>query len=793
MNDLKLAVRQFLKSPGFTAVAVLTLALGIGVNTSMFSALQMLLSRRLPYPEPEALVQLFQASSRSQPEVHHSAPNVLDYQRSGTFEYVAAFTDKPFNLSEPGEAPERIQGLQVSADFFPLLAVQPLLGRWFTPEEEQPGKNNVVILEHGFWQRRFSGDPGIVGRVIRLDGEPSMVVGVMPERFRDTLLSGPRYLWKPLAFSESDQRERGHNFLKCIARLKDGQSLGQGQAAASVLATRQLQEHPQNSPDGLQIVSLAESSLPRQARTIVWLVMSLALFVLLIACANLANLQFARTSARGRELAIRGALGAPRRRLLGQLLLESLLLAFIGGALGLILAQGCNAALSRQFITEGRPILDFALDSRALLFSLLASAGSGVAFGLIPAWLGSRKNANEVLQQGSRGATGDRAQNRLQHSLIVAEVALAMMLLGGAGILLNGLRAFSMMDPGWKADGMTLGYLTLPEAKYPDGNSLRSFADRTLEELRALPGVEEVAICWNLPVRQFNVTSSFAVEGRQELPQGVKQTCSVNGVTPGYFDVLGMRILAGRNFTEADRTNRPAVVIINDHMARALWPDGSPLGQRLNGAEIVGVVGDVRFPANPSEMRTPFQTYRPFAQEPRRFLNVALRGNVSGDLLRKSLLEVDPDQPVGDAGPAQADIRKSLENWGVGGSLLTSFAVLGLMLAALGIYGVISGFVVRRTGEIGVRMALGARVGDVFWLVIGKGLRLTLIGAGVGLLGAFGLVRVAGAIFPEMPANNPLLMPAVAAVLFAVSFIACWLPARRAARVDPMVALRNEG
>lgn len=792
MNDLKFAFRQLLKNPGFTVVAALTLALGIGVNTSMFSALQTLLHRRLAYPEPQELVQLFQGSPKTYGQARHSIANVLDYQNSGTFEYVAAITDKSFNLAQPGETPERIRGMQVLGGFFPMLGIQPLLGRWFTSEEMQPGKNGVVILEHGFWLRRFSGDSGIIGRPIRMDGETVTVVGVMPEQFRDTLLTGPVNVWRPYAVLESERGNRGNQFLKCFARVKPGQSLEQAQAAATVLAARQLQEHPDNSPDGLRVVSMAEASLPPEGRTIMWLLMGLAMFVLLIACANLANLQFARTAARGRELAIRGALGAPRGRLLRQLLLESVVLALIGGAGGLVLAYWCNIVLGRQFMTDGKPILQLAFDSRALLFSILASAGSGIAFGLMPAWLGSRKNANEALKQGARGATGDRAQHRVQHSLIVAEVALAMILLAGSGIMLNGLRAFSNIYPGWKAEGLTVGYLTLPEAKYPNGNSLRVFTDRTLEKLKALPGVEDAAVCWNLPVRQFNVTSSFAIDGRQELPKGVKQSCSVTAVTPGYFDVLEMHVLAGRNFTEMDQTNRPAVVIINERMARALWTDGSPIGQRLNGAEIVGVVGDVQFPANPSEMRTPFQSYRPFAQEPRHNINVALRGNISPDLLRKVVLEVDPDQPVGQAGSAVSDIKTSMEGWGVGGNVLTILAVLGLMLAALGIYGVISGFVVRRTGEIGVRMALGAQLGDVLWLVIGKGLRLALIGTGIGLFGAFGMMRIAGVLVPGMPTNNLLIMPVVAAVLFGVTFVASWLPARRASKVDPMVALRAE-
>jgi putative ABC transport system permease protein len=792
MRDLRFAFRQLLKNPGFTAVAVLTLALGIGVNTSMFSALQALTSRPLPYPDPGSLVQVFQSSPGSPWQSHHSAPNFLDYQQSGDFQFVAALNDKPFNLSEPGQPAERVSGLQVSADLFPLLGVQPALGRWFTADEDQPGRNDVVVLDYGFWQRRFAGDTNIIGRVIRLDGEPVSVVGVMPARFHDIMLMGPAYLWRPIAFTDSQRSQRGNQFLKCIARLKSGQSLRQAQAGTDLLAARQLQAHPENSAEGLRLVPLAESSLPPQARKIVWSVLALAGLVLLIACANLANLQLARTAMRGREFAIRGALGASRRRLLRQLLAESLLLAMIGGLVGLIFAHWSNALLSSQFVTNGEVVLQLPLNLKALAFAFIAATASGMAFGLVPAWLASRPDVNEALKQSSRGMTGNRSQHRMQHALVVAEVALAMMLLAGAGLVVNGLRGFAALDPGWRVEGMTLGYLTLPEAKYGNGNSLRAFADQLEQRLEAIPGVGRAAICWNLPVRQFNVTSGFTIDGRPEPPKGTKQSCSVNGVTPGYFDVLGMPILAGRDFSASDNTNRPPVVIINQTLARAFWPEGSPIGQRINGAEIVGVVGDVRFPANPTELRTSYQTYRPFAQEPRGFLNLALRGNVPAATLRRVVTEVDPDQPVGEPGPARADVERSLDNWGVGGNMLGLFALLGLALAALGIYGVISGFVTRRTGEIGVRMALGAQLRDVLWLVVGKGLRLALVGTALGLIGAFGITRLLRAVLPELPASDPLVIALVAFLLIAVTLVACWLPARRAARVQPMEALRNE-
>ncbi|HVY68789.1 MAG TPA: ABC transporter permease, partial [Verrucomicrobiae bacterium] len=369
MNNLKFALRQLLKNPGFTAVAVATLALGIGVNTSMFTALQTLTNRTLPYPEPEGLVQVFQASLRSQHESHHSAANFLDYQRDGCFEYLAALNDKPFNLSEPGQPAERVPGLQVSASLFPLLGVQPALGRVFTEEEDRPGRNNVVILDYGFWQRRFSGVTNIIGQAVRLDGETVTVVGVMPERFHDIMLMGPAYLWRPIAFTDAQRNNRGNNYLKCIGRLKRGQSLPQAQAAMAILAATQLKEHPDNSPPSLRVVPLAKASLPPQGKTIVWSIMALAGFVLLIACANLANLQFARTAARGREFAIRGALGAPRGRLLRQLLTESLLLSLLGGLVGLVLAQWCNDLLRRQFIVDGQTVLNLPLNPRVLAFA----------------------------------------------------------------------------------------------------------------------------------------------------------------------------------------------------------------------------------------------------------------------------------------------------------------------------------------------------------------------------------------------------------------------------------------
>ena len=793
MTDLYFAFRQLLKKPGFTVVAVLTLALGIGINTSIFSAFQELLARQLPYPEPGQLVQIFQTSAHSQHEPHHSPANFLDYRaQAADFEFMAALNDRQFNLAQSGQLADQVRGMQVSADFFPLLAIQPELGRMFAPEEDSQGRNQVVILDHGFWVRRFAGDTNIIGRVLRIDGEPVTVIGVMPARFNDIMLSGPVSFWRPIAFSAHERLDRSVDYLKCIGRLKAGVSISHAQAAMNVLAARLAHEHPHNSPERLRLVPLAESSLPPEARKIVWAIMVLAGFVLLIACANLANLSLARASERSRELAIRAALGAPRLRLLRQLITESLLLALLGGLLGLVLAKWGNDLLHRQLVFEGETVLALPLSLRVLGFAFAASAGSTLVFGLLPAWAASRTDVNEALKKGSRGTTGQLSQPLLQHSLIVAEVSLALMLLGGAGLVVSGLRGFAALNPGWQPDKLTLGFLTLSEKKYSTDGARRAFVERLQERLGALPGVERVAVGWTLPVWQFDVTANFTIDPRLDPLKGPAPVCYVNAVTPGYFQTLGMRLQAGRDFDSFDTTNGPPVVIINESMARAFWQNESPIGSHIDGNQVVGVVNDVRFPANPSERRTSFQTYRPLSQFPRDSLVVALRGNIPQQILRHAVAELDPDQPVGEPGPANALIVKSLHAWAIGGRLLASFSVLGLFLAALGIYGVISGFVVRRTAEIGMRMALGARISHILWLVVCQGMRLSLVGTAIGLLGAFGLTRLLSSLMPEFPHSSPLVIVFVAVFLLAVALFASWLPARRAARVDPLVALRAE-
>lgn len=791
-QDLRFGLRMLVKKPGFTLIAVFTMALGIGANTSMFTAVQATLLRELPYPDAVSLVRVYRTSpqSRSWP---HSPANFLDQQaQNNVFERMAALNPRPFTLAEPGQPAERVRGLQASIELFPLLGIQPMLGRTFTVDEDRPGRDNVVILSHGFWLRRFAGDPNILGRLLRLDGEPVMVIGVMSAWFHDRRVGGAVDVWRPLVFTDTQRQKRDDNWLLSIARLKPGVSLTQAQAEMDSLATKLSQAYPEsNSEVGLRLVPLAESG-NENGRRVIWLTMSLAGFVLLIACANLSNLQLARMTMRAREFAIRSALGARRGRLLRQLLTESLLLAVLGGLLGLLLAKWGNELLSRQIFNDDEIGMALRLNLKVLGFAFAASTLAGLVFGLVPAWLASRTDVNSVLKQGSRGTTGDRSQHRLRHALVVAEVALALVLLAGAGLVVRGLQRFTVRDPGWQADGLTLGYLSLPDSKYGSSDSRRAFAERLQEKLSALPGSERVALAFSLPVEDFSVTESFAIAGQPEPPRGHEPLRFINRVTPGYFDTLGMKLVTGRDFTAADTSNRPPITIINETMARTFWPGESPIGKRIGNEEIVGVVSDVRFPANLDEPDTRFQTYRPFAQEPQHGLAIALRGNITAETLRQVVAEMDSDQSINELGSARAAIARRLDNYAVLGWLLSSFAVLGLLLAALGLYGVIAGFVSQRINEIGVRMALGAQPRDVLWLVVGKGLRLTLFGVGLGFIGAFVLARLLVAIAPGLESNDPLAIVFAAGLLTAVAALACWIPARRAARVDPMIALRHE-
>ncbi|HXG64046.1 MAG TPA: ABC transporter permease [Blastocatellia bacterium] len=800
--DLRYGLRMLGKHPGFTVVAVLTLALGIGANTAMFSVLNTYLFRALPYPDSDRLARVFRTSPHSQ-SWPHSPGNFFDHrEQNGVFEYMAAYHSIRPNLAEPGEPAERLQGIAVTADFFHALGVQPALGRVFTPEEHELGADRVAVLSDRFWMRRFGGDPNILGRTLRLDGQDVTVVGVMPPGVDHPLLWGTVDLWRPLAFNAEGRRNRGSNWLRSFGRLKAGVTLTQAEQEMKALAASLAEQHPENTGESLRLEPLQRSVTDDIGRTVMWFTFGLAAFVLLIACANIANLQLARTAARAREYAIRAALGAQRGRLLRQSLTESLAVSLLGGAFSLLLALGGVEFISRRLFSE-LPGAQVAVDFRVFGFALLCSVLTGLVFGTVPAWLASRADVNQALRDSARGSTAGRSHHRLRYALIVGEVAFALVLLTGAGLFLRGLQRFGNLDPGWRVDGLLMAQIGLQGPNYVNAPQRAEFARRLEERLGALPGVQQVALSASQPVWGFNSSGSFRVEGEPEPLPGQWPEVFFEPVSPRYFETLGVRLLEGRAFTPADAADRPAVIIINETMARRYWPGESAIGKRVGRPgqdprwmEVVGVVNDMAFPANLGEPYTRFQAFRPLAQSPSGGISIALRTAATpealANALRQAVADLDPTQPVHRIRTARSLVEQGLGNVSLLGTLLGAFAVLGLVLAAVGIYGVTSYSVVQRTGEIGIRMALGAQRKDVLRLILGKGAGLILLGSLLGFGGAYGVSRLLAAAIPTLPTRDPAALIAITLALAAVALVSCYLPARRATRVDPMAALRHE-
>jgi putative ABC transport system permease protein len=804
MNDLRFAFRQLLKNPGFTAVAVLTLALGIGANTAMFSMLNMLMFRPLTYREPARLVTLDRTSPHSQ-RWPHSPANFCDYrERNSVFQHLAAYRKSNYNLSGDDGTAVRLDGYRVTEDYFPALGVPPVLGRVFTAEDYQPGTAMVIVLSDSFWRRRFAADTKIIGSTVRLDGQTVTVIGVMPASFEEPLVWGPIDLWRPLAFTSEQRRsDRINNNLLAFGRLKPGVSAGQADAEMKTIAARMGQEHPANRLDSLRVTTMQRASSDDAGRKLTWFGLGLAGFVLLIACANLANLQLVRTAARAREFAIRAALGAPRGRLLRQSLTESVLVSLVGGAFGLLLAQWCNDFASRRLFAE-LPGASIPFDVRVFYFALAASVLTGIVFGSAPAWLASRADVNDALKDNLRGTTSGRSHHRLRSALIVGEVGFALMLLTGAGLFISGLQRFIHLDPGWRPDGLVLAQLNLKGTNYAASSRRAAFFARLEERLAALPGGEKVGFSETPPIFPFGSSYPFEVEGRPIPPGQPVPEVFAEAVSVKHFETLGMRVLEGRGFTAADTENSPRVVVINQTMARSFWPNESAIGKRIgvtvvpdrDWKEIVGVVNDVHFPAFLGDAYTRFQSYEALAQAPGNRINISLRGNISVNTaaasLRRIVGELDRDQSVFDVRDARELINARLGGAAVLGRLLGAFAAIGLVLAVIGIYGVTSYSMLQRTSEIGIRMALGAQRRDVLWLVLSKGLRLSLFGALLGLGGAWAVSRLLTLAMPSLPSKDPVTFAAVTIGLMGAAVLASYLPAHRATKVNPLEALRHE-
>jgi predicted permease len=802
-SDLRFTLRQLAKAPGFTAIAILTLALGIGLNTSMFSLMNLLILRPLPYPESNDLVQIHRTTPQS-PIARHSAPDYLDLSReTAAFADLGAFRTWGYTLTLEGRSSVNLNAIRASASFLRALRLKPELGRWFTAEEDDPG-NHVVILSYEVWQAHFGGDPAVLGRNVTIDGEATTVVGVMPSSFTSVFLWGPTDVLRPLGLTALEKTKTDEMEYSLIARRHTGLTPEQFDARLSTVARQLAEQRPrERSQDGLHAVPL--SSVARNSGTVAisWMMVGLAGFVLLIACANLANLQLARTVTRAHEFAIRSALGASRRNLLRPLLGESLLLSLVGGILGVLVAVWANDWISSRLSQNGIFQIRLELDWRVLCFALAVSMVTGVLFGLVPAWLLFRIRANDSMKSSTRGNTGDRVQLRLQHSLIITQFANALILLVCAIGFVRGADKIVAVNPGWDQGHIIQSVLNLPPSRYATPEQTYAFYSRLEERLAALPGAESATVAWTLPVFRFLTNRTLVVQGQPAPLPGHEPLATVNAINPSYLSTLGLKLSSGRNFTAADTLASVPVAMINATMARTLFPNEDPIGRRIAVAdtkqpvwmEIVGVVPDTGFSIGVIQQSSKFQLYRPLAQETWNYVTVAVRSRNPAALaesMRQVINAADANLALQQFGTISEVTRIVTGSAEMASTALLGFAVLGLFLAAIGLYGVIARVVVQRTPEIGVRLALGAQPRDVVWLVLGSGLKVALIGTGIGLVGAVGLGWILQFMIPGASAGEPIVYVAVTSILVTISLVACWLPAHRATRVDPAVALRAE-
>ena len=816
MQDLRYAVRMLLKKPGFTLIAVLALALGIGANTAIFSVVNAVLLRPLPYPHPDRLVMVWQrlTGASAYPQLPCSAPDYIDYRdQTRTLENVAAFDNDNFTLVT-STGSERVSGTRVSANLFPLLGISPLRGRVFTTAEDQFAHDNVVVLSYGTWERRFGSDPAVLGKTLVLDRKPHQVIGVMPKEFdfpAQGILNGPTpEFWIPMAFTPDQigPDGRGDNYnIRTIARRKPGVTIPEASADVDRISQRIHASYP---PAIQKLFSLDGfvTDLHQQAvgniRTLLLVLLGAVGFVLLIGCANVANLLLAKAAGRRREVAIRTALGAGRLRLVRQLLTESALLGLTGGTVGLLIAYWLTQ-LMIQFSPGDVPRLAEAqLNLPVLTFTLAISIFTGLLFGLAPALEVSKADLNTDLKEGSRGAAAFR-RSRLRSVLVVAEVALSLVLLAGAGLLLRSFVKLRNIPLGFNPDHLLTMSVALPETKYQTKVQVQSFYSELIERTQALAGVKSAAVATGLPLMgqwDIVITPENRVDNGKSLT-----TAYFAGVTPGFHRTLGISLLKGRLFTDADDQQGPAVAIVNESMAHRYWPNQEALGKRFKwGPEdskrswitIVGIVANLKENSLAADIGP--GGYLPIPQIPRESprLGFRLAVRTSSDptaivsSLRQIVRSLDPEVPLFQVRTMQEVLSESIAARRFNMLLLAAFAGLALLLASIGIYGVMSYSVSQYTHEIGIRMALGARAADVLQLIVRQGMALVLIGLAAGAAGALALTRVMSSLLFDVKPWDPLTLTSVSVLLAAVAFAASYIPARRATRVDPMIALRYE-
>ena len=801
VGDLRYSFRMLRRERGFFTFAILTLALGIGVNIAVFSMLDSVLFPRLPYPQPRELVRVFRTVPQSD-SWSSTAPDYLAYRdQTRSFSQIAAFVGTNFSLSEQGQLSERIPGLRTTAEYFRVFGVEPALGRTFIPDDDRPGVAPVVILSDRLWRRRFDSDPGIVGRILRVDGQPASVIGVMPASFDNQSMGAPADMWRPIAFTEQQRFDRLSGFLNIVGRLNPHVTTTQADLEIKAIALRMRQEQVNAGAgkESARVESLSQGDA--DARLWGWLGVSVTFSVLLIACVNLASLQLARTASRAREFAVRKALGGGRIRLIRQSLTESLVLAVIGCVVAIPTARWVAAILYVQFEEAWlpQPLLDWHM----LAFAALCAVMSALISGAAPAWIVARTNLNESLKAHQRNASTSRGQRRLHEGLIVAEIMLSFILLAVAISGIASLRDAMQIDRGWNPDGLLSARLSLNSAAYADFVQRSEFLEKLEGRLSSIPGVRHAAVSMTavgMMAQGFSWSLNYvAIEGRQNERILVESEAA----STQFFQTMGLRLKRGRAFAATDRRDHPQVVVINERMAQRFWPNENALGKRIqslpNGPfmEVVGVVDDVRFPYRPVALPdSDLQIYRPIAQTSGRGITVGLRtaGPPAGmaSTLRRAIMEIDPDLPAYDIATGPEIIEQSLRPQSFPSILLIIFAGLGLLLAGVGIAGVISYSVSQRTVEIGIRMALGADRGSVVRLIIKQGSKLISLGAGLGLSGAVAATLVFGSTVPPVKDTAPLAIIGATLALLLVALASCYLPARRASRLDPLTALRSE-
>jgi putative ABC transport system permease protein len=818
MNDLRFAFRMLAKASGFTAIAVFTLALGIGANTAIFSVVNAVLLKPLPFPAPQQLIALGNIDMREKGQTDLNALSYPDFfdlrDQNRTLANVAVYRDRSFALTSE-EGATSLPGLKVSGEFFDVLGIKPQMGRAFVRDDEQAGGGAggfKVIISNDFWRKHFGANPNVIGGTITLDRRPYTVIGVMPAGFQFPIQNDPIDFYISTAEDAANfdgtqppTTERGNHSLHPVARLKAGATLGQAQSDLSTIAAALAKQYPDsNSNRGVRVIPLREEMIG-EVRTALYILFGAVVCVLLIANANVANLLLARASARGKEIALRAAMGASRFRIIRQLLTESVLLAGLGGVFGLLLAQWGTAALVKTVPQNIPRISNIQLDASVLTFTLLVSLATGVVFGLVPAWQASHVDLNSSLKSGARTGSAGENKGRVRNALVIAEVALALVLLISAGLLIQSFARLGRVQPGVRTERLLTARIAPSGVAYPKNENVIAFYDQWLPRIRAIPGIQSASTIVPLPLSGSNLVTSFDIE-QSPLPESQRPVASVHIIATDYFKTMGIPVGRGRVFDERDRFDSAPVVIVNERFAQKYFPGQNVIGKRIkpgfaaddNGEkvrEIIGLVGNVKHVSLRNEDSP--EMYLPETQMPARATSIVIRTSVSNpsaitNSLRKELAAMDTTIPLTNVRVFDEYISRSLARPRFNTLLLSIFAGTALLLTTIGIYGVMAYSVAQRTNEIGIRIALGAARANIFKLVIGQAMTTVAISVVIGLIGAFAATRLLNSLLFGVSAWDPITFTAIVLLISLAAFLAAWLPARRAANVDPIVALRTE-